>query len=53
MTPEEHAEMIALTNQIEIANARRIARLVDMANQQNTSLDELMDKMGLRPKPFA
>ena len=53
LTSEEHAELIALTNRIEIANARRIGYLVEMANQQHISLDKLMDEMGLMPKPFA
>jgi hypothetical protein len=44
----EHAELIAIVDQIEIANARRIAALIQLAAFRNTSLDALMDQMGIR-----
>jgi hypothetical protein len=50
LTPDEHATLIALSNQVEEANARRIGYLVELARLRGTSLPALMDDLGI-PTP--
>lgn len=47
LTGEEHGELIGLSDGIEVANARRIGALVELANLRGTTLDELMDALGI------
>ena len=49
LTPDEHAGLIALSNQIEEVNARRIGYLVELARLRGTSLPTLMDALGIKP----
>ena len=42
LTAEEHSELIGLCDRVEIANARRIGALVELAALRRTSLDGLM-----------
>lgn len=48
LTPEEHATLITLSDQIEEANARRIEALAELARLRQTSLEELMSDLGLK-----
>ena len=47
LTGEEHAELIGLSDGIEVANARRIGALVELAALRQTSLEELMQALGI------
>ncbi len=47
LTPTEQKRLIRLTNKIEMANAHRIATLVKLAELRHTSLDTLMDELGI------
>lgn len=47
LTPNLQAELIALSDQIEIANARRMEYLVKLAQLRQTSLEQLMKNLGL------
>jgi len=47
LTPHEQAELIALSDQIEIANARRIESLVKLAQLRQTPLEQFMKNWGL------
>jgi len=49
LTPEEHAELIALSDRIEEANARRIGYVAELADLRKTTLPELMDELGIAP----
>jgi hypothetical protein len=49
LSVEEHAELIALIDQVELANARRIECLAELANLRQVPLRELMTKMGIQP----
>lgn len=42
LTSNEHQELNATTDQLERANARRIANLIELAKLRNTSLEALM-----------
>jgi hypothetical protein len=48
LTRDEHEELKSLTNAIELAHARRIERLTELAQLRRISLDELMDQLGIR-----
>lgn len=48
LTDDEHAELIAISDQIEIANARRIGALIQLADLRQTSLEALMAKLGIQ-----
>ncbi|MBI3796988.1 MAG: hypothetical protein HY268_08475 [Deltaproteobacteria bacterium] len=47
LTPDEHAALIALSDQIEEANVRRIQALVELTRLRQTSLEALMQELGL------
>lgn len=47
LTPEEHTILIAISNQIEKANARRIQALIALANLRKTSLEIVMSDLGI------
>ncbi len=49
LSGEEHAELIALIDQIELANAHRIECLAELANLRQVPLRDLMTKMGIGP----
>lgn len=53
LTDSEYAELAALTNDREIANAVRLQRLVDLAKLRHTSLDAVIDELGLCPPGYA
>jgi CBS-domain-containing membrane protein len=48
LTATEHDKLIAISNQIEIANARRIAALSQLATLRRTSLEAVMDQLGIK-----
>lgn len=49
LTDEEQAELIALIDRIEIANAHRIECLAELATRRQVSLRALMAEMGIQP----
>ncbi len=49
LTDAKHGELIAISDQIEIANAHRIAALIQLAQLRHTSLETLMDQLGIQP----
>ena len=53
LTPDEQAELIAISNQLEEANAHRIAKLVALAQMRGVSLKTVMNDLGIHPpSPF-
>jgi hypothetical protein len=48
LTPEEHAELLRLTDQAERLQAERMESLVALAQLRQKSLSEVMDDLGLR-----
>lgn len=53
LTPDELAELIALSDQIEAANARRIKYLAQLARLRNTTIGALATELGIKPKANA
>lgn len=53
LTPEEHAELIALNDKFEEYNVRRIGYLVELAQLRRTTLDEVIKSLGIGPRRHA
>lgn len=53
LTFDEHAELIACSDQIEEANARRVQHLVELAHLRRTTLTSLMEELGIKPLSYA
>ena len=49
LSAEEHPELIAMIDRIEVANAHRIECLAELANRRQVPLRELMAEMGIQP----
>jgi hypothetical protein len=49
LSPDEHIELLGLIDQIEQADAERLASLIELAQLRGVSLDALMDRLGIRP----
>ncbi|AEE48915.1 hypothetical protein [Haliscomenobacter hydrossis] len=49
ITDTELAELIELTDSIDLAHAQRMEALVELAVLQNKPLEALMDELGIRP----
>jgi hypothetical protein len=52
LTPEEHAALIALSDQREEFNVRRIESLIALAQLRHTSIEALMQQLGLHTSPY-
>jgi len=44
ITPAEHQELLALIDQIELADAERMQHFIELAQLRNMSVDQLMDQ---------
>jgi len=53
LTTEEHAEFLTLIDQMELADAERLKRLIELAQLRSISLDTLLDQLGIRPPIYA
>ncbi|MCW5850462.1 MAG: STAS/SEC14 domain-containing protein [Anaerolineae bacterium] len=47
--PDEYAELLTLSDQVEEYNAQRIGYLVELARLRGVSLDKLMSDLGIHP----
>ncbi len=52
LTAEEQQEVIALSDQIEKANAERIKNLIALAHLRHTSLESVMNDLGIEAPPY-
>lgn len=52
LTAIEQQELKRLTDQLEIGNARRMQALIKLAHLRNTTLDALIDELGIRPPAY-
>ena len=52
LTVDEQPELIALSDQIEQANARRMAHLIELAKLRHTSLEALMSELGIQSPAY-
>ncbi len=53
LTPDEYAELLRLTEQVEKLEAQRIEYLAELARLRGTSLTALMADLGIRPPAYA
>jgi hypothetical protein len=53
LTPEELDELMALSDQIEAANVRRIKYLAELARLRNTTVSALIVELGIKPRSHA
>lgn len=47
LTPEEHQELLRLTNQIEKADAKRIELIAELAKVRKKTFDEVIEELGI------
>jgi hypothetical protein len=52
LTPEEQAELISFSDRMEELNVQRMERLVQLARLRNTSVQALMDELGIKSPPY-
>lgn len=52
LTPDEQTELIALSDRLEEANARRIGYLAELARVRHTTLEAVMSELGLTPDSY-
>lgn len=53
LTREEHTELLALTDEVELWNARRLELVLALAQLRQVPLRVMMDELGLTPPPYA
>lgn len=49
LSVDEHAELIGIGDELEIANAQRIELLVELASLRQTTLPAVMNELGITP----
>jgi len=52
LTAAEQAELIALSDRIEEMNVRRMASVIQLARLRQTSVDDLMDDLGIKSPTY-
>jgi len=48
ITPSQHEELMALTNQIETSDAERLTNMVELAQLRKVTLDTVMNQLGIQ-----
>ena len=51
LTPEEHEQLIQMSDRLEKLNVTRIQALIQLATFRNQPLTELMQTLGINPHP--
>jgi hypothetical protein len=51
LSPQEHAELIQLSDRLEKLNVVRIQAFIQLANLRNQPLSDLMQTLGISPNP--
>ncbi|MCC6724710.1 MAG: STAS/SEC14 domain-containing protein [Saprospiraceae bacterium] len=49
ISPDEHREILNLTDRMEALDAKRLELLLELAQLRNISLDQLLSQLGLPP----
>ena len=52
LTPDEHSELLRLTDQVEETEAKRMEYMAELARLRKTSLTALMKDLGIRPPAY-
>lgn len=53
LSEEEYQELITLTEDIEMANVKRIEYLIELAKLRKIGLEEVMAQLGIETLPYA
>jgi len=53
LTPGEYSELLQLTDQVEMLDAKRVEYLTELARIRNKPLTILMDELGIQPPAYA
>jgi hypothetical protein len=53
LSPADQEALIALSDEIEAINVRRVECLVELAHLRNTPLETLMDQLGIKAPAYA
>lgn len=53
LTPEEHAELLRLTDDIEQFEADRVGALAELAGVRGTTVADIMRSLGIEQPPYA
>jgi hypothetical protein len=53
ITEAEHQEFLRLVDRVELADAKRLQHLIELAQLRGVSLDTLMEQLGLRVPAYA
>lgn len=53
LTPEEHSELLKLSDEIEQLDAERVGALSELASLRGTTLAALMHSLGIQPPTYA
>jgi hypothetical protein len=53
ITPEEHQELLAIIDRIELADAERMKQLIKLARLRNVSIATLMEQLDIRRPGYA
>jgi deferrochelatase/peroxidase EfeB len=51
LSPEEHDQLIQLSNRLENLNVARVQALIQLANLRNQTLENLMQTLGINSDP--
>ena len=51
ITEAEHMELVQLIPRVEAKSAERMRYLIQLAQLWNTSVDEVMERLGIKPPP--
>lgn len=52
LSVEEHQELIAFSDQIEAANVQRMEALIELAQRRQTSLEAVMEALGIKAPTY-
>jgi hypothetical protein len=53
LTEDEYTELADLTNEREVAHASRIERLFELADLRQTTIEDVMDQLGIKAPGYA
>ncbi|MCP5095947.1 MAG: STAS/SEC14 domain-containing protein [Chloroflexi bacterium] len=53
LTADDHAELMKLSDQLEVLHAERIKYLIELAQLRKQSLSDLMNELGIQPIDYA
>jgi hypothetical protein len=53
LTPDEHTELLHLTEEVERQEGQRVRYMVELAHLRQLSLTQLLEELGLQPPEYA